>query len=363
MPEALRIVQVLPSLTVGGAETFVVQLAEEQLRQGHDVHLVCVSGGGPLESRLSPALRSRLHITGKRSRYDATVLPRLVALLRRLRPDVVHTHLFTAQSWGTVAARMARVPVVVHTEHACHPDEERLVPFVRRRLARLLDRVIACSSAVDEDVARNRFAPPEKRRLVENGIPLDGRPRATLDGDPLRVGCVGRLVPIKGHTFLVKAMGLLRDRGVPVVLKLMGDGPLRDELAAEIRALGLEDRVTLVGEVSDVARRLAEVDLFVLPSLSEGLPMTLLEASAAGLPLLVTSGGGGGLLIEAGAGGWVVPVSDPAALADRIADYAAMDLDDRRSLGQRSLALVTERYGLPGVARRLEAIYREVLAG
>ena len=334
----MRIAQIVPSLVVGGAETLVVQLSEAQQRAGHEVFLVCIREGGPLEARLPPTLQPQ--IVGKRSRFDLRVLPRLTRLLRRLRPDVVHTHIFTALSWGSVAARLARVPVVVHTQHQAHADDQAYLAAVRRLLARGVDQVVACSDGVETDILRRRLAPPWKVRTIENGIPLADRPRSELLGDPVHVGTVGRLVPVKGQRFLVQAVALLRDRGVPVRLTIAGGGELADALREQVDALGLADQVHLPGRVADVPQRLAGFDLFCLPSLSEGLPMSLLEACAAGLPVLITSGGGMKIVVERGAGGWVVPPGDPTALADAIEAYARLEPAERRVLGDRSLALV-----------------------
>lgn len=355
------IAQVLPSLTYGGAETFVTRLAEAQRRAGHTVHLVCISALGPLEAQLSPELAANVHLVGKRSRWDATALPRLVALFRRLKPDVVHTHLFTGLSWGTVAARLAGVPVVVDTEHACHDDEYAYLPPIRRALSYGVDAVVGCSQAVSDEVRRRHHAPNYKVVTIDNGLPLDGRPRASLTG--LRVGTVGRLVEVKGQKYLIDAMRVVRDRGVPMTCTLVGDGPLHDALAAQIAAHGLEDVVTLAGASADVPGWMASFDLFCLPSLSEGLPMTLLEAGAAGLPLLVTSGGGGGILIEAGAGGWVVPPGDAAALADRLCAYAALDPAARRALGDQSYAVVHARYSVDVCLAAYDRLYRKHLRG
>ena len=156
---SLKIVQVLPSLVVGGAETFATQLAHAQHTLGHEVHLLVLKDGGPLQERLSPEVRAHTTFIGKRHRWDATVLPRAARFLRSIRPDVVHTHLFTSLSWGTTAARLARVPVVLHTQHACHDDEYAYLPPVRRALSFGVDAVVGCSEAVVRDVHRRNYAP------------------------------------------------------------------------------------------------------------------------------------------------------------------------------------------------------------
>ncbi|MCB9679947.1 MAG: glycosyltransferase [Alphaproteobacteria bacterium] len=357
----LRIVQVVPSLVVGGAERFATWLAEAQQRAGHEVHVVTVKDGGPLADRLPDDLLRATWPMRKRSRYDVTVLARLVTTLRRLEPDVVHTHLFTALSWGAVSARLAGVPVVVHTQHAVHDDEVPWLPHVRRGLAPLLDAIVGCSDAVVADIAARRYAPGVPAVAIDNGLPLAGRPTAPLDGDPLRVVTAGRMVPIKGQRFLVDAVAALRDRGIDARLTILGDGPERAALDAQVAELGLGDRVHLPGSVDDVADRLAGADLFVLPSLSEAMPMALLEAAAAGLPLLVTTGGGGPTLLRAGAGGEAVAPGDAGALADAIARVARLSVTERRALGEASRRTVLDRFDIDATAAAYEALYRRHL--
>jgi glycosyltransferase involved in cell wall biosynthesis len=337
----MKIVQVVPSFTLGGAEVFALQLAEAQRAAGHDVLVIVLRDEGPLRNRLTEDSLARVRVVEKRGRYDLTVLPRLVSVLRAWSPDVVHTHLFTGLAWGTVAARAAGVPTVVYTEHACHPDDVRWLKHVRRLLSYSLTAVVGCSEAATEAVRSRREAPGCPTRTIANGVSLKGRPRARLSGEgPLHVGTVGRLTPIKGQRDLIEAVALLAERGVDVRCTIVGGGELASDLAAQAAGRGVADRVALPGPSDHVADWMASFDLFCLPSLSEALPITLLEACAAGLPLLVTTGGGGPTLLAAGAGGEAVPPGDPAALADAIARHAARSPDARRALGEASLAAV-----------------------
>lgn len=354
----LRIAQVIPSLVRGGAEAFALDLAEAQLAAGHDVHLIRLRPDDALLGRASPALRERCLLVEKRGRIDPTLLPRLRAALVGLTPDVVHTHLFTALAWGGVAAKLAGVPRVFYTEHAAHPDDERWTPWVRRPLARLLDGVVGCSAAAVAAVERAGWAKGLPLHQIDNGIRVAGRPRAVFAPGPLHVGTVGRLVPIKGQRHLIEAVALVRRAGLDVRLTIFGEGPLEHELAAQVEAAGLGGVVLLPGPTDRVAEVLATFDLFALPSISEAMPITLLEAGAAGLPLLVTTGGGGPTLLQAGAGGWAVPPADSGALAERITLAAAMSRDELRTLGAASHDVVTTSFSIERTVARYEALYR-----
>lgn len=356
----LRVVQVLPSLDIGGAEVLVSQLVQELLDRGVDAHLLLLTAPGARYPAVEAALQGRVHVIGKASRYDARVLLRAARWLRRRRPHVVHTHLFTAKAWGVAAARLARVPVVVHTQHGSHIETARHLLAVHRVMGRALDAMVAVSPTVVELIGQHGMA----RRTVEipNGIPLRGPVADPGAPGPLRVGTLGRLHPLKGHVYLIEAMARVRERGVDARLLLLGDGEERGRLEARVRELELGDRVTFAGVVDDAPERLVGLHLLAQPSLSEGLPLAVLEAGAAGLPLLLTRVGGMPGLIDGGAGGWLVPPRDPEALADAIVEMAGLAPGARRELGQRSRQRIERDYSLAAMAARYTELYGELLA-
>lgn len=362
MGSVRRVVQVVPSLGVGGAEAIAAELAQAQLEAGLDVHLLAITAGGPLMERLSPELRARTKVIGRAGRYDPTLIPRLARRLRELAPEVAHLHLFTALAWGAPAARLAGVPAVVFTQHAAHREAAGLARAVERIGAAAVDRFVFCSPAAAATARRLKY-PLEHLDLVENGIALAGRARASLDGQPPRIGAVGRLDPVKGHVHLVEAVRLLRAQGRRVRAVIYGEGPERTRLEARIAAAGLEGVIELPGQVADVPARLAGLDVFVQPSLSEALPLAVLEAMAAGLPVVVTDQGGAAELVRQGAGGAVARAGDPSSLAEALAGVLDQPLAARRAAGEAGHALVHARYGLATTAARYLTVYEEALAG
>lgn len=354
----MRILQIIPSLQVGGAEVFVARLAAAHQAAGHDVHIAHFHDG-PMVDRLDPLLRTRMHRITKRARYDATVVPRLLRLMRDLGPDIVHTHLFPALSWGGAAARLARTPAWVHTHHSNHAPSQRDARLLEAKLLARAHRVVAVSKGTAERL-RPHGGRLSNTLVIANGIPLDDRPRSAIDGDPPVIGTVGRMVPIKAQHTLIEAVAQLRDAGREVRLRLVGDGVSRPELEALVDRLDLRDRVVFTGRVSDVPQQLAQLDLFVLPSLSEAMPLALLEACAAGLPVVVTNQGGAGSIVEQGAGGWLLEPGSGPRVAARIEAFLALDGPARRALGQRSLALVQQRYSMQACATAYLDLYREL---
>src|SRR5581483_4023722 len=239
------------------------------------------------------------------ARDDARALGALVSLIRRERPDVVHTHTAKAGALGRIAARLARVPVVVHTFHGhvlsgyFGPVGSLLARVAERALALLADRLVVLSDRQRDDLARTfHVARPEKFTIVPLGRDLSafaraprGRLRAELGLDaktPL-LAFVGRLVPIKDPSTLLRALAAMKTKAVVAVA---GAGPLEEAVREEARSLGLAERVRLLGWRQDLDAILADADALVLSSRNEGTPLAIIEAFAAGTPVVSTAVGG-----------------------------------------------------------------------
>ena len=311
---------------------------------------------GPLGDRLSPQLAARTWCLARAHRLDARTPVRLTRVLRRLRPAVVHTHLPTGLLWGAPVAAALGLPVV-HTVHGVHGDDEAWVARLRPVLARACRAIVGCNAGVAADIVSRGWAGTVPVRAIDNGVPLTDRPVRVAHEAPTRLICVGRLVPIKGHTHLVDAVARLVMDGRDVTLDLLGDGPERPALAAQIARLDLEARVRLRGRVDDVPRRLAEADLFVLPSLSEAMPLAAVEAAAAGLPLVLTTGGDATALLDEGAGGVAVAPGDGAALAEAIATLLDSSAERRAALGAASRGAALAHHDIGACARAYRALY------
>ncbi|MGZ4408095.1 MAG: glycosyltransferase family 4 protein [Gaiellaceae bacterium] len=290
-------------------------------------------------------------------------------VLRRPRPDVFHAHLTwpLACKFGLAAAVAARVPVVVATHHL-------VPPFTLGRQAllqqRLLDFGVASRLAVSEDTARRLQAlfgwPREKISVVHNGIPeaLDApQPDPYLRARLLRgrralLVVPARLDPLKGHEFLFKAA--LSLEGVQVVVA--GDGPERARLELQAKELGLAARVTFLGFRDDMRRLLACADVVVLPSVAEGLPLAVLEAMAAGVPLVATRVGGTSEAVIDEVTGLLVPPQDPPALAAAIQRVLA-DPQAARRRAEAGAARVKAYFTSERMIASVESVYDALLMG
>ena len=270
------------------------------------------------------------HALNRQPGNDPRFVVELVRLIRRERPDVVHTHAWGTLCEGLLAAKLARVRTVVHGEHGTM----ELKPYnlrVQRVAWHLVTQVLSVSSRLAGQLATVVRFPRERIEVIRNGVDVArfslsaraaARASLKLSETDITVGTVGRLHPVKDHRNLIEAADILNHAGVPAVTLIAGEGAERGTLEAEIRARDLTSRVRLIGHRSDVERVFSALDIFVLPSRSEGLSNTILEAMAAGLPVVATNVGGADELVTDGLTGLLVPRADSTALANALGALA-----------------------------------------
>jgi glycosyltransferase involved in cell wall biosynthesis len=361
----LSVLYVIWSLQMGGAERVVADLARHLDRRLFRPLVCCLNFKG----RLAEALEAEgvpVFALDKRPKLDLRVLVRLVRLMRRERVDVVHTHLWTSAFWGRLAGALARVPVVVITEH--NLDTWRRAPHLLadRLLGRVTDDWVFVSREV-EAFYRARLALPAGRgHVVHNGVdvaPFTRRPDAAavrarmgLPAAARVAGVVGRLEARKGHRFFLDAMRRVVDRAPGTIGLIVGEGREKEALLAQRDALGLGDAVRLVGYWPDLAEAFAALDVFVLPSLMEGHPLAILEAMAAGKPVVATDVGGNGEAVQPDVTGLLVPPADPAALADAILSLLA-EPERSLALGEAGRRSLDRRFSLEAAVRANEHLY------
>jgi glycosyltransferase involved in cell wall biosynthesis len=307
----------------GGTEKQVVLLADGLRRRGVDARVLVMFAGGPRTSELRaagvPVVDLGFHRRPARPAMiwgNLAAFVRLVRYLRRVRPVVLHAFLFHSYVTASPAARLARVPVVVAGRRSMAVTRGRPLFRAVERVANLMtDLLVANAEAVAEDARHVEGVPAGKITVVYNALPEDAfvpAPPARIAATSPVVLCVANLRPGKGHADLLDAAALLRERGTEVTLVLAGDGPRRPELAHRAGTLGLD--VRFLGSRTDVNRLLARADVVALPSTAEGLSNAVMEAMAAGRPVVATRVGGTVELLSGR--GVLVPPGDPAALAD-----------------------------------------------
>lgn len=358
------------ALEAGGAERFLVELVRRAPRERFDVKVVCLSRKGAWAGEVESA-GVEVICLDKKTGLDLAIVARLRALFRRERPDLVNTHLWTADLWARLAAVLSGVPRIVVTEQNVDLWKTWYHKLIDRLLFRRTDKVICVSDPVRDFYRDALHVPAAKLEVIPNAIDLAGPP-APAGARPLRdeIGagaedfvflCAARLHPQKAHGVLLDAARAVADRGGRrFKIALAGEGSLRADLEARVRALGLVDVVHFLGFRSDVRALLPQADAFVLPSYYEGLPLSVLEAMAAGVPVVVTNVGGNPGIVEDGRNGLMVPAGDASALAQamgRVVGDAAL----ARALGEEGRRRVAERHDIERVAARTYRLFDELL--
>lgn len=386
MSEPIKILRLIARLNVGGPAIHVSLLTQKLRPPAYESTLVCGTidpdegdmqyyaeerGVHPI---VIPELGRALHPL-----RDLITIYRVYRLIRHLKPDIVHTHTAKAGFVGRIAAWLAGVPVIVHTFHGhvfhgyFSPLLTRVFLLLERLTARISTAVITLSEDLRRDLAETyRIARRSKITVLPLGLDLAGfaaAPRRTgqfrqqigvAEGVPL-VGIVGRLVPVKNHALFLEAAARIHAHQPDVRFVIVGDGELRAELEARVDALGLRSVVTFTGWLRDLIPVYSDLDVLVISSINEGTPVSVIEALAAGCPVVTTAVGGLRDLLENGALGTLVPAGDAAALSTAIEAVIAQP-EAHLAIAQRARAIMLERYGIDRLVQDLDELYRALLA-
>ena len=361
-----RILFVVTLAETGGAQTYVATLLAP-LTERFDV-AVAAHGEGPLREasraagvRFVPLKNVRRPLSLWR---DPLGLLELLGILRRERPHIVHVNSAKAAALGRLAAWLAGTPVRIYTVHGwaflAHGGPASTLYRWAERLLRPLTTVTVCVADSERRAGLAAGTCDERTTVVvHNGVDSSRARVAEAHSGTPRLVTVGRLQAPKDALTLVRALAAVQ--GSPFELLVVGDGPDRPSIEEEVRRLGLERAVELVGQRDDVPELLATADLFVLSSRSEGLPLSILEAMAAGLPVVASGVGGIPEVVVDGETGLLVPPGDPQRLAAAV-EQLLVNASLRRRFGEAGRRRVAEHFDLASTHRAHLNLYRRVLA-
>jgi sugar transferase (PEP-CTERM/EpsH1 system associated) len=375
MESPLRILHIVNRLDKGGTELVVLKMIRGLGDARFEHRLASLRG---IDPRLEgvPLPGGKLLSVGKIKTGLQFPLFDLVNLMRAYQPHIVHS-----RNWGAIesipAARLARVPVAIHSEHGYELEMLAGLPMRRRIFRRaayqMADAVFAVTRELRDYHARQSWVAPERIRVIYNGVDtvrFSARPdmrarlrkRLCLPENRFVVGTVARMVPIKDHPTLLRATALLLTRGLDAHALLVGSGPeLQNNQQLVSASSELKGRVTFVGDSDEVPELLNAMYAFVLTSISEGMSNTLLEAMAMSLPVIATRVGGNTEVVEDDRSGWLFVPRDVEALASRLALLASRE-DLRRQYGAAARQRVVERFSLDGMLRDYSGLYSELAA-
>ncbi len=355
-------IHVIHSLEYGGAQKDLYYYAKFHDRDKYQLEVISFYPDGEMIPVIED-LGIRVHVLGTRS-ADPRSITRLWKYFRQHKVDIVHFHSYLPVYSGVPAAELAKVPVKVVTEHSVYTGKTggRFSDIVYFNLRRRLDMVIACSQQVRE--SHRDKVDPDRIVTIVNGVDLDHFDNAhsdiKRDPDIFHIGTIGSLTQPKGYSNLVEAVRLLLERDIPARLTFVGDGPLREGLEIQAGQSGVGDRIVFAGKTADVMDFLLRFDVVAGSSLREGLPLAILEAMAAGRPVVTTDVGGNREAVIDGVTGLLVPPSNPRALAGAL-ESLWRDEEKRASMGLEGRARVEKLFSASTMVAKTEKLYQSII--
>ncbi|MFL6038138.1 MAG: glycosyltransferase family 4 protein [Gaiellaceae bacterium] len=349
---------------ISGSEAHLLSLLPQLKERGWDIRFLMLHEHEPGAWDFARELRARgipLDSIPLAADVDPVAFFRIAGYLARRRPQILHTHLVHADVYGQLTGAVTGVPIRVSTKHGFNEfRENRGFALGDRAIASLAHMHIAISRGLARYLEEVEGFDGASFEIVHYGIEPDGEPSAYRGGVP-RLLCVGRLIPIKGHIVLLRAVAEARRRVPALQLDIAGRGPLEPALRALAKELELEDAVRFRGHVAPVQRAIEEAAIVVVPSMGEGFGMVALEAMERGRPVIAAEIGGLGELVEDGVTGCLVPAGEAAPLADAIVRLAS-DLPRAAEMGLAGRRRALDQFLQQRCTDRTELLYREALS-
>jgi len=366
MSKRIKVLHVIPNFGAGGAERLVLDLMEEMDHEKFEVAAVSLypETGTVFEDEIRKK-GLRVFYLDKHKGLDLTMIPKLGKVFKHYKPDVVHTHLYVLR-YTVLPSLLCRVPVCVHTVHTLAQNEVGWAGRFINKMCFRFGNVVPVS--ISREVAtsvRRVYGAKIRTPVIYNGVKTtlfssnSGVEQCKERGETVIVH-VGRFEPPKNHRLLLEAFSVASSKCSKLKLWLVGDGKLRSSVKEMVQNLGLRDRVLFLGTRSDIPKLMACSDIFVLSSKWEGLPLVVIEAMAAGKPVVATAVGGVPELVENGLTGLLVPSDNANALAEALL-LLAEDPELRQVMGQKGQKKAIDRFDISRTAREYEALYCKLL--
>lgn len=363
-----RVMHLIHRLNAGGAENGVINLANNIDINLFDFSICALVGNGALTHRLNK-IRTTLFELNKGSGNDLHLPIRLFHLFNRWRPDIVHTHAWGTLCEGFLAAKAARILVLIHGEHGTIQKKKHNI-LVQRMVWHFVDRVLSVSYDHAHQLTKTIGFPLDRIHVLANGVDHERfdskkggqhvRKHLNLRQDDIVIGTVGRLVPVKNQQLLIHSFSRLCNKYPNIRLMVTGDGPLRESLEQVAGEIICPTRFRFLGRRSDVPEIMAAMDIFTLPSHSEGMSNTILEAMSSGLPVIATAIGGNPELVVHGETGQLIPVDNTHALTDAIA-FLVENPAIRNRMGLAGRQRVEDRFSLQRMVANYQDLYHRCM--
>jgi glycosyltransferase involved in cell wall biosynthesis len=374
----MKIIQLVNNLDMGGVERLAVELAVRQKASGHEPIIYCLTHRGDFADEAEASGIRVVAFEKPRGPSLATLLA-ISRGLKKDRPDVLHTHNHLVHHYGVVAGRLAGVSTIVNTRHgalvqikehgpgvaATTNSPDRKADLIYRASLRWTDAVVLISEATRQFFINYRGLTAAKTHVILNGARLERflRCPASPGGvrPKIRFGTASRMVADKDHFTLFAAFAEVRKSLSDVELHVAGDGPLRSRIRAFVSDLNLDEKVIFHGPIEDMPRYLSSLDIFVLSSVNEGLPIAVLEAMGSGLPIVSTRAGGIQEAAIEGLNALFADCGDAKGLARAMLQMARYP--NLKEIGAQGRALVVERFQIDHTWVKYERLFNRIRSG
>lgn len=370
--DKINILHILQNTNVGGVQQQLLSLLRAYDREVINPTVCCFKPLGDIGRQMEKSGVEVVAFGSERHyRFSPGIVRGLYRVMKERNIHVVRAHKYSASLYGRIAAWLARVPVVITSVHGnYHKDLRFERKIANRSLSRVTDRIVAMSESIRADIIKNDRIDPAKILVIRNGVDTSlFSPVATFHNvrgdfrvkdDDMLIGFVGRLVPAKGLEYLLDALAGVRREFANVKLLVVGKGQLLDTLKDRAIEKGLQGHIFFAGERRDIVDILASIDIFIIPSVAEGLPNALLEAMSMAKPVIVTKAGGMPEIIKDGTNGLVVPVGDASALDGAIRKLMG-DRDMAKGMGGAAREFIEKSFSIKAVARIWQDLYLSLL--
>lgn len=357
-------------LDYGGAEVGLLTTLKNIDRSKFDCVIVSIEKKGAIGEEIEKLGFRVLYLDDRAGLSNISLIFKIIKILKAEKPDILHTSLFYANFFGRVAAIFKRVPIIITEERSMYTEKKFYHVIIDRLLSLFTDKIIACSNSVLDFTVKQEGIPREKFFLIYNAVDRerfniseskeDLRAKLGFSKNDFVIGTVGSVIPKKGHINLIKAVLAIKDAAPSCKLLIIGDGEKREELSSFVKSAGLDGRVFFLGPRKDIPQLMKCMDIFVLPSLQEGFPRTLLEAMYSGLCVIASNISGIPELIDDGENGFLIHPGNINSIADKISEvYKNQDL--REKIGLAAKKKIELYYKPEDYAKNLENLYLQLM--
>ena len=366
MGRQYRLMQITHDLAIGGLQKVVVNICKTINRDIFDISVLCLRDLGEFVPEIEKMGIQVLLLPQKKNGTDFFAFLKVAQILRDQKVDIIHTHNTQPFVDGTMGALLAGVKTIIHTDHSREYPDKRRYMFAEWLMSHFVYKVVGVSEATSKDLIKYEKISPRKVMTIMNGIDgskfdicIDKERKKkelgiTNDGPIIGIGV--RLMRQKGITYLLKAMPEIVKRYPDITLVIAGEGDCEGRLKKEAGDLGIEKNVLFIGPRLDIPELLKLFDLYVLPSLWEGLPIVLLEAMAAGCPVVATNVGGNYMAIQHGENGSLIEPKNPVLLASEVIRVLG-DEELRKDYARKGIELFKKNFGAEVMTQHYQRLY------